>query len=190
MRKGRCVDADPLNVKIDLTKSLRFVIRELIDAAKKMDAESTEKTTVEMVLRHLVEANLSLASSHSSRSSILATSDRGCFIIGDVVIHVSSLVCEAVIHKCQRDLDDGKRPIVITTSNYVLVFEELADIYGLAGYIDVFDIEQFLAIYLYELGGVTFVERTEIVRRLIDIYNAIVESSETGPSVKIRIGTS
>ncbi len=100
------------------------------------------------------------------------------------------MVREAVIHKCQRDLDDGKRPVVITTSNYVLAFGELVDICGLAGYIDVFDIEQFLAIYLYELGGVTFVERTEIVRRLIDIYNAIVESSETGPSVKIRIGTS
>ncbi len=74
MGEGRWVDTDQLNVKIDLTKSLRFVIRELVDAAKKMDAESTEKTTVEMLLRHLVEANLSLASSHSSRSSLLATS--------------------------------------------------------------------------------------------------------------------
>ena len=32
--------------------------------------------------------------------------------------------------------------------------------------------------------------KSGIIRRLIDIYNAIVESSETGPSVKIRIGTS
>ncbi len=118
-----------------------------------------------------------------------AVSDRdGDFVFEDVVIHVTTSPGEAVIRKCQRNLDDGKRPILITTYRRVPVAEGLAESAGIGDRIDIFDIEQFLASNLYELGKFAPSGRKDTAEQLIAVYNSIIDSCETDPSLKISLG--
>ena len=185
--------AKPLVMKMDTAKSMRAAVRELVIAAEKRQSGSKGSTIVGTILQHLVGAKLSLLLPSAPETHGAAVSDSvsdrdGDFVLEDVVIHVTSSPGEAVIRKCQRNLDDGKRPILITTYKRVTVAESLADDKGIADRIDVFDIEQFLASNLYELGLFAPSGRKETAAKLISAYNAIIDSCETDPSLKISLG--
>ncbi len=186
-------NAKPLQMKLDSAKSMRAAVRELIAAAEKRQSESKGSTIVGTILQHLVGAKLSLIlptlpNIHGASVSDAVSERDGDFVVEDVVIHVTSSPGEAVIRKCQRNIDDGKHPILITTYRKVPVAEGLADDCEIADRIDVFDIEQFLASNLYELGAFTPLGRKETATRLVEAYNAIVDSCETDPSLKISLG--
>ena len=184
----------PLQMKLDPSKSMRALIRELIALAEKRQTQNRGSTIVGTVLQHLVGAKLTLllpeAPEMHGASVADAVSDRsGDFILDDVVIHVTSAPGEAVIRKCIRNIENGKRPIVITIYRQVTVAEGLADSAGIADRVDVFDIEQFIAGNLYELGRFVSRGRGETATRLVDAYNDIVERFETDPSLKIVLGS-
>ena len=105
----------------------------------------------------------------------------------DVVIHVTSAPSEALIRKCGDNLSKGIRPMIITTYRGVIVAEQLAQNAGLENRIDVFDIEQFVASNLYELGKFKKDERRNTAEKLIITYNHIIDSCETDPSLKISM---
>ena len=183
----------PLVLKLDAAKSMRAVVRELISSAEKRQASSKGSTIVGTILQHLVGAKLSLilptAPKNHGASVSDATSGRdGDFVFEDIVIHVTTSPGEAVIRKCQRNLDDGKRPILITVYKKVPVAEGLADDYSISHRIDIFDIEQFLASNFYELGRFAPIGRKETATKLIAAYNAIIDSCETDHSLKIVFG--
>ena len=185
--------AKPLQMKLDSAKSIRAAVRELIAIAEKRQSESKGSTIVGTILQHLVGAKLSLIlpdmpDNHGASVSDAVSDRDGDFMIEDVVIHVTSSPGEAVIRKCQRNIDDGKHPILITTYKKVPVAEGLADDCALANRIDIFDIEQFLASNLYELGLFTPFGRKETATRLIEAYNTIIDSCETDPSLRITLG--
>ena len=184
----------PLQMKLDPSKSMRALVRDLIALAEKRQAQNRGSTIVGTVLQHLVGAKLTLllpeVPEMHGASVADAVSDRGGdFILDDVVIHVTSAPGEAVIRKCIRNIEDGKRPIVITTYKQVTVAEGLADSAGIADRIDVFDVEQFIAGNLYELGRFISRGRGETAAKLIEAYNDIVERFETDPSLKIVLGS-
>lgn len=184
----------PLMMKLDPSKSMRALVRDLICLAEKRQSETVGSTLVGTVLQHLVGAKLKLllpnAPAMHGASVSDAVSDRsGDFILEDVVIHVTSAPGEAVIRKCVGNIEDGKRPIVITTYKRVTVAEGLADSAGVADRIDIFDIEQFIAGNLYELGQFAGEGRKATAARLVEAYNSIVEACETDPSLKIVLGS-
>ena len=185
--------AKPLLMKLDQSKSMRALIRDLLSAAEKRQAQVRGSTIVGTVLQHLVGAKLSLlmpvAPQMHGASVADAVSDRGGdFVLEDVVIHVTSAPGEAVIRKCIRNLDDGKRPILITTYKRATLAEGLADAAGIIDRVDIFDIEQFIAGNLYELGGFARNGRGATAERLIAAYNSIIDANETDPSLKIQLG--
>ena len=67
------------------------------------------------------------------------------------------------------------------------VAEGLAGNRGLAERIDIFEIEQFVALNLYEMGQFQADRRRVAIDMLIDRYNEIVENVETDPSLRIEI---
>ena len=109
------------------------------------------------------------------------------FLVGDVTIHVTTSPGEAVIERCQENLNDGYKPILVTIRSRVAAAEGLADNKEVADRIDVFEIEQFVALNLYELGEFVAEGRRVAVDDLVARYNAIVEDVETDPSLKIEI---
>lgn len=191
MSKTICLKPFTLNIRS--TKSLRAAIRDLLDSVESRQVKYNGSDIRGKVFRHLVEAKLSLILPAKPKYMVTMFPDSfsrsDCeFFMGDVVVHVPSFPGEAVIRSCQRNLDDGKRPILITTYKRVVVAESLADDKGIADRIDVFELEQFLASNLYELGLFALSGCKKTAAKLISIYNAIVDSCETDPSLKISLG--
>jgi hypothetical protein len=160
-------------------------------------AEERQKTTPGVyyagaVMQHMVGAKLDCALGqgkfeHSSYStSDQQTGRSGDFFIGDVAIHVTTSPGEAVIERCRDNLNDGFRPILVTGQRGLTVAEGLAGNAGLADRIDVFEVEQFIALNLYELGKFAAEGRRVAVSEFVTRYNEIIEDVETDPSLKIE----
>ena len=65
--------------------------------------------------------------------------------------------------------------------------EGLATDKGLGDRIDIFEIEQFIALNLYELGRFHAEGRRESVEDLVCQYNWIIKNVETDPSLMIEM---
>lgn len=67
------------------------------------------------------------------------------------------------------------------------VAEGLASNSSLGERIDVFEVEQFVAANLYELGTFAAEGRRMAINELVERYNQIVDDVETDPSLKIEL---
>jgi len=183
----------PFTIKLDAARSLRHVVRDILDQAVERQKSAPGMYYAGAVLQHLVGAKLDCALGpgkfeHNSFSTADAPGQRaGDFFVGDVAIHVTTSPGEAVIDRCRENLDDGYKPVLVTTQRGMTVAEGLADNRGLADRIDIFEIEQFVALNLYELGGFAADGRRVAVADLVKRYNEIVENVETDPSLKIEV---
>jgi hypothetical protein len=183
----------PFKIKLDASRSLRTVVRDVIAQAVERQKSTPGMHYGGAVLQHLVGAKLDCALGkgqfdHNSFSTADSPRARaGDFFLGDVAIHVTTSPGEAVIERCRENLNDGFRPILVTLQQGLLVAEGLASNAGLGDRIDIFEIEQFVALNLYELGKFAADGRRVAVTELVDRYNAVVEECETDPSLKIEL---
>jgi hypothetical protein len=183
----------PFKIKIDASRSLRTVVGDVIGQAAERQKTSLGVYYAGAVLQHLVGAKLDCALGRGVvKHNNFATADApraraGDFLIGDVAIHVTTSPGEAVIEKCRDNLNDGLRPMLVTLQKGLTVAEVLAGNIGLADRIDIFEIEQFVALNLYELGKFGADGRKTAVTDMVDRYNEIVEEFENDPSLKIEL---
>ena len=183
----------PFKIKLDASRSLRMVVRDVIGQAEERQKTAHGVYYAGAVLQHLVGAKLDCALGkghlqHNSFSTADAPSERaGDFFLGDVAIHVTTSPGEAVIERCRENLNDGHRPILVTVQRGLGVAEGLATNVGLSDRIDIFEIEQFVALNLYELARFAAEGRKTAVTDLVSRYNEIVEEYETDPSLKIEL---
>jgi hypothetical protein len=185
----------PFTVKLDPSKGLRAVVRDVLKQAIKRQKDSSGVTYAGAVLQHLVGAKLDCALAgndmtleHFGFTTSDSQTDRaGDFLLGDVAVHVTTSPGEAVIRRCQENLDSGFRPIIVTLQKGLTVAEELAANAGISDRLDVFEIEQFVALNIYELGKFKATGRRTAVEELVERYNTIIDEIETDPSLKISI---
>ena len=183
----------PFTIKLDTSRSLRHVVRNILEQAFDRQKDAPGMYYAGAVLQHLVGAKLDGALGkgkfeHNSFSTADAPGNRvGDFLVGDVTIHVTTSPGEAVIERCRENLNDGYKPILVTIRSRVAAAEGLADNKGVADRIDIFEIEQFVALNLYELGEFETEGRRVAVDDLVTRYNEIIEGVETDPSLKIEI---
>ena len=183
----------PFKIKLDASRSLRTVVRDVIGQAEERQKTAHGVYYAGAVLQHLVGAKLDCALGkghfqHNSFSTADAPNDRsGDFFLGDVAIHVTTAPGEAVIERCRENLNDGHRPILVTVQRGLTVAEGLAANVGLSDRIDIFEIEQFVALNLYELGKFAADGRKVAITDLVSRYNEIVDEFETDPSLKIEL---
>lgn len=186
--------AQPFTLKYDTAKSLRAIVRDLLAQAFKRQKENPGTMYAGAVLQHLVGAKLSLvlpegAVNNNGYSVADAVSARsGDFIIGEVIIHVTTAPGEALMRKCESNLQAGTRPIIVTTHESMPGAESLANIQGIGGRVDILEVEQFIATNVYELSRFETLERKLTVDRLVSKYNEIIEECETDPSLKVVVG--
>ena len=185
--------AKPFKIRLDASKSLRTVVRDVVTQAEERQRATPGMNYAGVVLQHLVGAKLDCAMGkgefeHNSFSTADAPTGRaGDFLIGDVAIHVTTSPSEALIGKCQDNLNAGYRPMIVTLQRGLAVAEGLADNAGISDRIDVFEVEQFIALNLYELGKFAAAGRKIAVDDVVERYNAIVDEYETDPSLKIDV---
>jgi len=182
----------PFLFSFDQSKSLRTVIRDLINQAEKRQTQTTGATFVGTMLQHLVGAKLNLLLAepiehHGASVADDVSGREGDFIVEDVAIHVTTSPTEALIRKCQRNLDKGLKPVIITLHKGVAVAEGLAEQAGIFERLDIFEAEQFLAGNLYEIGKFAQAGRKTTTEHLIREYNKIISSCETDPSLLIAL---
>ncbi len=184
--------AKPFKIKLDASRSLRTLVRHVISQAEERQRKAPGMQYAGAVLQHLVGAKLDCALGNGSfEHNSFSTSDAqtgraGDFFIGDVAIHVTTAPGEAVVHRCQDNIDDSHRPIIVTTARGLAAAEVLAENAGLGERIDIFEVEQFIALNLYELGKFAAEGRRVAVGDLVTRYNEIIEDVETDPSLKIE----
>jgi hypothetical protein len=183
----------PFKIKLDASRSLRTVVRDVILQAEQRQKDTPGMNYAGAVLQHLVGSKLDCALGqghlqHNSFSTADAPNQRaGDFFLGDVAIHVTTSPGEAIIDRCRENLNDGHRPILVTVQRGLTVGEGLASNVGLADRIDIFEIEQFIALNLYEIAKFAAEGRRIAVTDLVSRYNEIVEEFETDPSLKIEL---
>ena len=184
----------PLRLKVDPSKSLRQIIGGLVEAAFARQKESSGTMVAGAVIQHLVGAKLELVMpdleiEHQGFSVADAPGGRkGDFLVGDTAVHVTTAPAEALIRKCCDNLQEGLRPLIITTESGAGGAHALARNAQVSDRIDILEIDQFLATNVYEWSGFTHDKRPTSVSRLIQKYNEVVEACETDPSLKISIG--
>ena len=183
----------PLVMRLDPQASLRTAFRNLFEQAGVRQRETPGTMVVGTVLQHLVGARLEGAygqvEHHSASTKDEGQSRPGDFSIGDLAIHVSTAPGEALIRKCQTNLSGGQRPVILTLGRGVTLATGLAENAGIADRIDVFDSHQWLAASALDHGGASPQARAHEIGQLIEIYNRIVETTETDPSLKIILAT-
>ena len=184
--------AKPFKIRLDASRSLRTLVRDVIAQAEERQRNTPGMQYAGAVLQHLVGAKLDCALGtgnfeHNSFSTSDAQSGRaGDFFIGDVAVHVTTSPGEAVIERCRDNINDGHRAIIVTTARGLTAAEVLAENAGLGERIDVFEVEQFVALNLYELGKFAAEGRRVAIGEVVARYNEIIEDVETDPSLKIE----
>jgi hypothetical protein len=146
----------PFKIKFDESRSLQSVVRDIIGQAAKRQKTSPGVYHAGAMLQHLVGAILECALGkgvveHNSFSTDAPSERAGDFLMNDVAIHVTLSPGEAAIEKCRDNLNKGLRPMLVTLEGGLDVGEGLAGNVGLADRIDIFEIEQFVALNLYHL---------------------------------------
>lgn len=184
-------ESKPLSLKYDPSLSLRAIVHSLLMQAQKRQVANPGSTYLGTVLQHLIGAKLEQLMpdkiQHHGASVADGMSGRDAdFVLQDVYIHVTTAPNEALIRKCDRNLEKGHRPVIVTLQNKVSVAEGLAEQSKIANRVDIFDGEQFIAGNLYELGKFNQKTSKLIAIKLIDKYNEIISKNETDPSLRIE----
>jgi hypothetical protein len=188
--------AKPIKIKLDSSRGLRMIVRDIVDQAEVRQKTAPGVQYVGAVMQYLVGAKLDCALGvgqfiHSSSSTADAPTGRAAdFLIGDVAIHVTTFPSEGLIQKCRANLDDDLRPIIVTHQQSIAMAEGFVRNANLADRIDIFEIEQFVALNLYEIGRFALEGRKVAVKDLVARYNQIVSEVDTDPSLKIEFRNS
>jgi len=126
-------NSSPLKLKVDTGSSLKTCITAIFDEAKKRQSENRGSTVLRAVMQHLVGAKLEVlyphqTIEHSGYTVVDSPTGRSRdFQIGDCVIHVTTAPGAAVIRKCSDNLDQGLRPLIVSTQAGAALAETLAE---------------------------------------------------------------
>lgn len=185
-------EGKPFRIKVDPSKSVRSLVRDVLQQADRRQKSSGGTAYVGAVMQHLVGAKLELALDmqleHHGFSVADTTTDRyGDFQIEQVVIHVTRTPTESLILKCKDNLQSGLKPLIITSYSGAVSAENLADAECVADRVDIFEIEQFIATNIYEISRFGHDSRKVTVGQLVDKYNAIVRVHETDPGILLAL---
>lgn len=189
-RVRKFFDAKPMVFRLDAKASLRTAVRDLLKQAEQHQKEDVGTMFLGAVLQHLVGAKLELVLEHeiACHGAFVAdnvTDRTGDYQIDDIVIHVTTSPGEALLRKCADNLAQGLRPLIITTFRNVAVADTMAENAGVAGRVEIFDVEQFVASNILELSKFKVAGRRVTVRDLIVRYNRLA-ACENNPGLLIK----
>ena len=157
----------PWNGTDGRSEQSRFVVADdLFEQAKKRQKQNPGTQYLGTVLQHLVAAKLCLIlpegsfEIHGASVADGPTDRNGDFVIGNTVIHCTTMRVHTALN--------------------------LAEDAGLAGRVEVWDIQQFLSANVYEHSLFDEAKRNATLSGIIDRYNKIVLEAETDPSLRIE----
>ena len=186
-------NAEHLRVSSDLSNTVSYLIADVLAQARRRQREIPGSTVEGAVLQHLIGAKLAVrlgedVVSHQAYSTADAPTSRG----GDfdiprnsISIHVTTSPTERLIEKCKANIEAGRRPIVIVPDQRIAATETRAENVGLKNRIEVLGAERFISGNITELSIANSRSVADQVRVIIDMYNRVISSRETDPSLQI-----
>ena len=185
--------AKPFKLSIDSSKSIRAVLKSLVEQALERQKKTPGTWCLGTVMQHLVGAKLEVILGfgnlrhNSSNANDADPSRTGDFELGNTTIHVTTNPSEALLDKCRRNLEADRKPIIITLDKGAAIAEGLADNIGLVNRIEVIDFLQFLTTNIHEHSAFQGSHHRTRIEELITAYNQIIDDVETDPSLKIEL---
>lgn len=176
-----------IKLKYDHFKTTGSAIDDILYQAEQLQKEDTGTKYVGAVLHYLVGAKLKMCSSENLDIRGYSVSDQssgtfGDFDLGDMAIHVTVHPSEALIRKCQQNLESGKKPMIVSTHAKIPGVKEDLRAAGLQDRVEVVDGPQFIALNLYEKASFSTANDKAVWLQLVEIYNEAVSE----PHFKIR----
>ena len=182
----------PFILTADTSKTIGANLNELFEQAKKRQRQNPGTQYLGTVLQHLVAAKLCLIMPegtfeiHGASVADGPTERNGDFVINNTIIHCTTMPGALLIEKCGANLRSGCHPVIITIFERVHTALSLAEDAGLAGRVEVWDIQQFLSANVYEHSLFDESKRNATLSDIITRYNHIVLEAETDPSLRIE----
>ena len=182
----------PFVLTADTSKTIGANLDELFEQAKKRQRQNPGTQYLGTVLQHLVAAKLCLIMPenafeiHGASVADAPTERSGDFVINSTIIHCTTMPGALLIEKCKANLRAGCHPVIITIFERVHTALNLAEDAGLAGRVEVWDIQQFLSSNVYEHSLFDESKRNSTLSDIIGRYNKIVLEAETDPSLHIE----
>lgn len=182
----------PFILTADTSKTIGANLDELFGQAKKRQKQNPGTQYLGTMLQHLVAAKLCLIMPegsfeiHGASVADSPTDRNGDFVINNTVIHCTTMPGEPLIEKCKANRRAGCHPVIITIFERVHTALNLAEDAGLAGCVEVWDIQQFLSANVYEHSFFDETKRNSTLSDIITRYNKIVQDTETDPSLRIE----
>ncbi len=181
--------AKPFKLNADNSKSMASTVDDLMAQARRREKENPGTTYAGTVLQHLVAAKLCLivpdVEINGADVADAPTGRGGDFMVGDTAIHCTTAPGQPLIEKCGANISSGIRPVIITIAERVKTARDLAEDAGISERLEVWDIQQFLSMNVYEHGLFEHDERMKTVSRIVTGYNNIIDKYESDPSLKI-----
>lgn len=182
----------PFILTADTSKTIGANLDELFEQAKKRQKQNPGTQYLGTVLQHLVAAKLCLIlpegsfEIHGASVADGPTDRNGDFVINSTIIHCTTMPGALLIEKCKANLRSGCHPVIITIFDRVHTALNLAEDAGLAGRVEVWDIQQFLSANVYEHSLFDEAKRNSTLADIVSRYNNIVLEAETDPSLRIE----
>lgn len=185
---------EPFKLKLDSSLSFRSVVRNLLGQALERQREGGGAMIVGTMMQHLVGAKLEVAMgpsgikiSHHGANVSDAQGRGGDFDINALSIHVTASPSEGLALKCKENLSSGRRPVIVTNAQSVDFAASVCEAVGIEERVDIFEVEQFLATNIYEVGLFDEAQQKDTVEEIIAVYNRIIDDFESMPSLKIDL---
>lgn len=181
----------PFVLTADTSKTIGANIDDLFEQAKKRQKQNPGTQYLGTVLQHLVAAKLCLIMPegsfeiHGASVADAPTERSGDFVIHNTIIHCTTMPGTLLIEKCKSNIRGGCHPVIITIFDRVHTALNLTEDAGLAGRVEVWDIQQFLSANVYEHSLFDESNRNSTLAEIVERYNKIVLENETDPSLRI-----
>ena len=108
-------------------------------------------------------------------------------MVNDAAIHVTISPTEALLAKCQANIEQGFRPFILTPENRIGTVRSLADNIGIEDRITARELEEFVSGKVDDIAEYSEAETRRILRLLFDTYNRRVSQIEIDPSLLLEI---
>lgn len=183
----------PFTLRMNQGASINSIIRDLLEQAQHRQKENPGTMYEGAMLQHLVGAKLQILAGdepmehHGFSVADGPTGRSGDFIVANTIIHVTTAPGELLMEKCKDNIRAGYRPFIITVSNRTVAARQMAEMKGIADQIEIIDIEQFISTNIYEWSRFDSVKQKDTIENLITVYNELVSTYETDPSLKVDL---
>lgn len=174
-----------IEIELLLAKPSYQIIADILIAAE-------ERKLTGAVAQHLVGAKLAIRfpnleiENHSYTTADQQLGRPGDFLINDTVFHVTVAPMPAVIGKCESNIRQGYRAILLVPETKTMAAKQMAETLNVAQ-IGIFSIETFVGQNIEEISQYEKDELTQGFLKLLRKYNERVASVETDLSMQIEI---